>query len=780
MGLKFNPFTNTFDFSGTSWGAITGTLSDQTDLQSALDAKQNILVSGNGTTQQTDRTDWGGALTMDSYLDGGGSYSTFFTNSVFFGVGNSAYDPTGGGNRGFIGFDSATGTGWLGDLRGSSRSTYVYVDDGGSRSVTINALNGSINLFDQNTSSATNGYVWTLTDNSTGRGEWTAIPAAPVLDVNGTANRITVSPTTGNVLVDIAATYVGQTSITTLGTITTGVWNGTLIGVTKGGTGTSTSFTTGSVVFAGASGVYSQNNANFFWDNTNNRLALGSTTTTETLNVLGNSLLLKTGTATVGTQTYNSNEYKLQGSQWFTSGSVAKTLTGGMTIKPRNPGAIVTSTLDFGYAIDSSTERPVISYKVGDHYNDGYAGQLTLRSGYWDGLGSFATGYGSSFGGTMETQYDGTFAFRPVGASGADFSGIRALSFGTHPVYASFWARWGYGGGSSYDADIRVSFNGAVNIGAGQPAWYTPSPGAGATGSELLSITIDGVITGNNASRPALRITKATEQLRVGYDTSNYFKTTINSTGSATLDLVGTSPEFTFSDPVNVPDEAYGSGWDGNTEVPTKNAVYDKVETLVNGWNPASGTWTYASATTFTVPAADVASMAIGDKVKFTQTSVKYFSIVGISGTTITVTGGTDYTVANAAITSPYWSHAASPVGHPDWYNFTPTVTAGTGTFTTVASSARFRIIGRACQFVAVTTTTAVGTAATETRLTLPVTGTGNPAADVTGNGLESYNSGDALVCRLRTTTSLGIRNYVNGFAGGNNSVQNTNIIYEI
>jgi phage-related tail fiber protein len=52
-------------------------------------------------------------------------------------------------------------------------------------------------------------------------------------DVGGTANRITVNADT----VDIAATYVGQTSITTLGTIATGTWNATVIGVTKGGTG---------------------------------------------------------------------------------------------------------------------------------------------------------------------------------------------------------------------------------------------------------------------------------------------------------------------------------------------------------------------------------------------------------------------------------------------------------------------------------------------------------------------------------------------------------------
>jgi len=46
-----------------------------------------------------------------------------------------------------------------------------------------------------------------------------------VLDVVGTADRITAGANS----IDIASTYVGQSSITTLGTITTGVWNGTSI-----------------------------------------------------------------------------------------------------------------------------------------------------------------------------------------------------------------------------------------------------------------------------------------------------------------------------------------------------------------------------------------------------------------------------------------------------------------------------------------------------------------------------------------------------------------------
>lgn len=52
----------------------------------------------------------------------------------------------------------------------------------------------------------------------------------------GTADRISV---TSNAI-DIASTYVGQSTITTLGTITTGTWNGTTVGVANGGTGATT------------------------------------------------------------------------------------------------------------------------------------------------------------------------------------------------------------------------------------------------------------------------------------------------------------------------------------------------------------------------------------------------------------------------------------------------------------------------------------------------------------------------------------------------------------
>lgn len=54
--------------------------------------------------------------------------------------------------------------------------------------------------------------------------------------VLGTANRITVSGSG----VDIASNYAGQNTITTLGTVTTGTWNASVVAVSYGGTGAAT------------------------------------------------------------------------------------------------------------------------------------------------------------------------------------------------------------------------------------------------------------------------------------------------------------------------------------------------------------------------------------------------------------------------------------------------------------------------------------------------------------------------------------------------------------
>jgi hypothetical protein len=58
-----------------------------------------------------------------------------------------------------------------------------------------------------------------------------------VFNVVGTANRIVSNADS----IDIASTYVGQNTITTLGTVTTGTWNGSVIAGQYGGTGVNNS-----------------------------------------------------------------------------------------------------------------------------------------------------------------------------------------------------------------------------------------------------------------------------------------------------------------------------------------------------------------------------------------------------------------------------------------------------------------------------------------------------------------------------------------------------------
>ncbi|HVZ96420.1 MAG TPA: hypothetical protein VG847_06070 [Chitinophagaceae bacterium] len=65
--------------------------------------------------------------------------------------------------------------------------------------------------------------------------------------LSGTLNRI--SFTSG--VIDIASTYIGQSSISTLGTIVTGTWNGSTIGSGYGGTGF-TGYSKGDIIFASA------------------------------------------------------------------------------------------------------------------------------------------------------------------------------------------------------------------------------------------------------------------------------------------------------------------------------------------------------------------------------------------------------------------------------------------------------------------------------------------------------------------------------------------------
>lgn len=101
----------------------------------------------------------------------------------------------------------------------------------------------------------------------------------------------------------------------------------------------------------------------------------------------------------------------------------------------------------------------------------------------------------------------------------------------------------------------------------------------------------------------------------------------------------------------------------------TKIATTAYVDEKVSGWNLITGSWTYSSVDgptgVITVPTDATTAYSVGMRIRLTQTTVKYFIITAVTATTLTVYGGTDYTLANAAISLISFSLMKIPFGFP-------------------------------------------------------------------------------------------------------------------
>ena len=123
----------------------------------------------------------------------------------------------------------ANGTTDTGEVSGG---TFVFVEEG-----TLNADSGFVVSSNGTINVGSDAMNWVQ---FSGAGAITAgdglTQDGTTINAVGTTDRISVSANA----IDIASTYVGQNTITTLGTITTGTWNGVDIAVADGGTGAST------------------------------------------------------------------------------------------------------------------------------------------------------------------------------------------------------------------------------------------------------------------------------------------------------------------------------------------------------------------------------------------------------------------------------------------------------------------------------------------------------------------------------------------------------------
>jgi hypothetical protein len=108
------------------------------------------------------------------------------------------------------------------------------------------------------------------------------------------------------------------------------------------------------------------------------------------------------------------------------------------------------------------------------------------------------------------------------------------------------------------------------------------------------------------------------------------------------------------------------------------------------------------------------------------------------------------------------------------WTAYTPTVTAGSGAFTTVSGAGRYLVIGKTTLISVTVTITTNGTAAGYVHVTLPNT----PQGSVQLTGRESA-AGKALQTRAGGGSTFDILNYDGTYPGASGGVLVVGGVYE-
>jgi len=193
----------------------------------------------------------------------------------------------------------------------------------------------------------------------------------------------------------------------------------------------------------------------------------------------------------------------------------------------------------------------------------------------------------------------------------------------------------------------------------------------------------------------------------------------------------------------------------------------------VDGWVNPNDTWTYASATTITVSSGAASIYSVGDKIKLTQTTVKYFYITAVADTLLTITGGTDYTLTNATISLNYYSHESSPVGFPGRLSFSSVPTPSVGAITTVTTTRNsMSMNGRKVTVEYDFTITTNGTGSGYLNIPLPINSDGLQSYSATGK--DPVNSGKAFGGTIDSVspTKIILLDYNNSYPIGGNGAR--------
>lgn len=147
--------------------------------------------------------------------------------------------------------------------------------------------------------------------------------------------------------------------------------------------------------------------------------------------------------------------------------------------------------------------------------------------------------------------------------------------------------------------------------------------------------------------------------------------------------------------------------------------------------------------------------------------------LVGTSAdtlTAVTVGGNFSFLTADSAQSSGIkWDNDA-------FTSYTPTITAGSGTFTTVSATGKYKRVGKLCFVQQVITITTNGTAGTSLLATLPFTGTND-----TYTGLYRENQSTGAMGQIRASNTAAVyATSGNSYPGASNYTIIGSFFYEV
>ncbi len=169
-----------------------------------------------------------------------------------------------------------------------------------------------------------------------------------------------------------------------------------------------------------------------------------------------------------------------------------------------------------------------------------------------------------------------------------------------------------------------------------------------------------------------------------------------------------------------------------STELGFLSGVTSAIQTQINALVVSTDGWTSIGVAASTISATSVSlvgdwttTLAVGDKIKLTNSTVKYFYVLSVAYSsvvsTVTFVTNSDYSISNNAVTLPYYSHAASPLGFPYWFSYTTTYTGWSANPT--GQVTKFAMNGRIVHVQWDVPATSNGTSnATTATMTLPTT----------------------------------------------------------